>query len=668
MLTGLYLLLVGLVAFFLQTRVALLDSFRGLPRFLISLGLTLFLAAWVNFLLFVALGWSPARLWLSWVVLLVPLFAVSRIWKMQGGQHVDWSEDWQALKSLREFDGWFLFLTLFVVARFYAGLDLDVEGNVWTAFNFVDTAFHLSVVNSFLAATGFPPMDLDMAPYPLKYHFIADFFVAHLTTLGITPLTGIWCMNLLSATVMVGAVWAAFQRWLALPARWLVLGALIFLFLNPALLNLVHYAAFHPKFLDPENPFYGLLRFPYFNFESMQSNLLEPQRSLLFCLPIALLVLHAAFEPGDAVASRARTIQAFVLVCLLPLGHIVAFAVVSLSLLPRLWQHRGWFLSRFWIWTPALVIGLLQLWYLRAYGPPTNAEFSAWSWNRILPLQDFAALPASTRRIAFWFFANGDFLAWGAIFALLGYLNRSRIRAQVDAAPGVWEFCFRWRWYFAVCGGYFLLMNFFRYSFDWGDSNKFVFFLNLGLTLIIALGAAQWIHGRGRVISHALWLFFFTLCVGPFVYSFYDNVIAEGHGRGTVLLFEQNGRRTAAWAKSALQPHEVILTAAYTTFHFVTPLTGRPTLAGIYGDSNPYRQDDRKEAIRRVYEEGKLEILRELRVRYVCVSRHERRKYKLNPRWEELMRTGRGVAFTSGAGPSDAHSVYIFDSSRLMIP
>ena len=159
MLAAFYLLLVGLLAFFLQTRIALLDSFRGLPRFLAALGLTLFLVAWANFLLFVALGWSPARLWISWAVVLVPLFGFSRIWKLQAGQSVDWSDDWHALKSLRQFDGWFLFVAIFVGARFYAGLDLDDEGNVWTAFNFVDTAFHLSVVNAFLTAPGFPPMD-----------------------------------------------------------------------------------------------------------------------------------------------------------------------------------------------------------------------------------------------------------------------------------------------------------------------------------------------------------------------------------------------------------------------------------------------------------------------------------------------------------------------------
>ena len=47
-------------------------------------------------------------------------------------------------------------------------------------------------------------MDLDMPPHPLKYHFLADFFLAHLFKMGITRIQAIWYMNLLSATVLVG--------------------------------------------------------------------------------------------------------------------------------------------------------------------------------------------------------------------------------------------------------------------------------------------------------------------------------------------------------------------------------------------------------------------------------------------------------------------------------
>ena len=673
MLAVAYLFFLGILAFQLQSQVTLLAAFRGLPRYLCSLGLTLFLANWVNFVLFALVGWGAIYLRLSWAVLLLSLLYFSGIWKSAAHGDTHWraSPALKRLLAFRDWNFWFLFLAVFVLMRFYAGLDVDEENNVWSIFNFVDTAFHLSVVNAFLAAPHFPPMDLDMAPYPLKYHFLADFNVAHLARLGLDALSGIWLMNLISALVMVGTLWATFERWLGLPARWIMLAGLMFLFLNTAVVNVIHFLVLHPQFYDPESLFYGLLRFPYFNFESTLANMLEPQRGLLFSLPIVLLILHAAFgEPGDSAsepADRSRTLEAFVLICLLPLAHIVAFAVMAPCLLLKLWRHRVWFLTRWWVWLPAFALGVAQLLYLACYGPPTNSGYASWSASAFLPLQDFAAFPFFTRPAAFWFFANGDFFFWGALFAAVAFSRRRR-RDATNSSHGLWEFLRQWRWYFVVCGCLFILINFYRYSFDWGDSNKPVFFFNLGLTLVITLGSAQWIGRRHRFLSHALWILFLLLCVVPPGYSFYLNVLKPGHGAGTVLLFEKNGRQAAEWIGAHLKPSDLILTAAYNTMHFVTPLAGRPTLAGIYGDSNPYRQNERQEEIRRVYENGEIGVLRKLGVRYVCVSRNERRKYQLDPLWTRLMESETGVVFQAGDGPEDHHSVYIFDSNEFAAP
>ncbi len=661
-----YLVLLGILAGVVQLRSPLFAAFRGLPRYLCALGATLFLANWANFLLFTLVGWGPAYRPLAWGALLLALLYFSNLWKLAVPEGVRQgnSVGRPAPATPGRWNYCFLFFAAFVTARFYAGLDVDSENNVWSIFNFVDTAFHLSVVNAFLAAPHFPPMDLDMAPYPLKYHFLADFHLAHLARLGFPAISGIWLMNLISSLVMVGTIWATFERWLKLPPRWVMLAGLILLFLNTSLLNVVHFLVLQPRFYDPSNLYYGLLRFPYFNFESSLSNMLEPQRGLLFSLPIVLLILHAAFgepdEPGQETAGRVRTLQAFILICLLPLGHIVAFAIMTPCLLPRLWQHRTWFLGRWWIWLPALLLGVFQLLYLAFYGPPTNASYAAWSATTHLPVQDFAAFPSFTRHVAFWFFANGDFLFWGLLFAGVAMVRSRQRNPATNSSFAVWRLLWAWRWYFAVCGGTFILINFFRYSFDWGDSNKPVFFLNLGLTLVITLGASQWIGRRQRVLSQTLWVFFFLLCVSPPTYAFYLNVLKPGHGAGTVLLFEKNGRAAANWIATTLQPTDFVLTAAYNTIHFVTPLAGRPTLAGIYGDSNPYRQDERQEKIRRIYEKGDVGLLAKLGVRYVCISRNERRKYKLADSWTRRMARGTGIVFQAGEGPDDHHSVYIF--------
>jgi hypothetical protein len=673
MLAVFYLIVLGVLAFQLQSRVSLLASFRGLPRYLSSFGLTLFLVNWVNFLLYVGLGWGIVYKRVSWTILLLAVLYFSGIWKSTPAiASPGVNSSLRRLWPPRTWNYGFRFLAVVVLLRFYAGLDVDDETNVWSVFNFVDTAFHLSVVNAFLAAPHFPPMDLDMAPFPLKYHFLADFHVAHLTQLGLSALSAMWLMNVISAFVMVGTLWATFEQWLKLSARWVMLAGLIFLFLNTALLNVIHYVWLQPEFLDAGNLFYGLLRFPYFNFESTSSNMLEPQRGLLFSLPIILLVLHAIFDAGprpDAEGTdRNRTLQAFGLICLLPLAHIVAFAVLAPCLVPRLWRQRRWFFSRAWMWLPVFIIGVLQLWYLGAYGPPVNADYSSWSSSTFLPLRDFTALPGFLRGIAFWFFADGDFLFWAGLFAVVAWVRQTGSDPARHGSRRVWLFLRQWRWYFVVCGLFFALINFYRYSFDWGDSNKPVFFFNLGLTWVIVLGAAQWVGSPRRYLSHALWIFLFILCIAPPTYSFYLNVLHEGHGAGTVLLFTKNGRAAAEWMAQKLPRREMVLTAAYDDFHFVTPLAGRPTLAGIYGDSNPYRQDGREEAIRRVYEEGEVELLPKLGVRYVCVSRSERNMYKLAPRWNRLMQDEAGVVFEAGEGPDDHNSVYVFDAKKLPSP
>lgn len=669
----LYLIGLAILAVQLQSRLSLLNSFRGLPKYLCALGLTLFLVNWANFLLYLAFGWGELYPRISCGLLILTVFYLSGVWKTSHPDPSAWIHSIiRRLLSPRLWNGCFLFLALFVLARFYAGLDVDDDGNVWSIFNFVDTAFHLSVTNAFLGAPHFPPVDLDMAPYPLKYHFLADFNVAHLVRLGLPALSSIWLMNVISAWVMVGTLWATFEAWLKLTPRWILLAGMTFLFLNTALLNLIHYLLLRPQFLDAGNLFYGLLRYPYFNFESPLANMLEPQRGLLFSLPIVLLILHATFggrpAPAAGPAERDATLQAFILICLLPLAHIVAFGVLAPCLLPRLWQQRRSFFAHVWIWLPAFVIGVLQLLYLGCYGPPVNADYSSWSFSSFLPLRDFTALPGFFRGVAFWFFADGDYLFWAGLFVLLAWLRLKRAPRDAEGASALWVFLRQWRWYFAVCGFFFVLINFYRYSFDWGDSNKLVFFLNLGLALVIVLGAAQWVGRRRHYLSHALWIFLFLLCAGPPAYSFFLNVLKPGHGPGTVLLFTKNARDAAEWMEHALPQSELVLTAAYNDFHFVTPLAGRRTLAGIYGDSNPYRQDDRGEAIRRIYEDGDVELLPKLGVRYVCVSRKERNTYKLDPSWQQFMQDENAVVFQAGEGPDDRNSVYVFDARKLPSP
>jgi hypothetical protein len=662
----LHLLLVAVLAGALWKRVPLLRRFPGVPGYLLALGLTLFLVNWIDFLLYALFGWGLTYLLLSSTVLLASVAGFTRAaFRSAQPGAVSLRSAAAVLAAASRPGRWFLLLMAIVVLRFDGGIVVTRNNGVWTNFNFPDTAFHLSVANTLANAPRFPPADLDVFPHPLKYHFLADFYVAHLGQLGLGPLSAIRLMNVLSAIVLVGALWSVFARWLRLPARWTALAAFIFLFLGTVFPNVIHYFAFRPPFFDPAHPVRGLLLFPFFNFESTLTNLLEPQRALLFSLPVVLLVLHAAFGEAEstspnqgAVPALDRTLPAFFLVCLLPFSHIVSFAVTAACLLPQVWRDRRAMLSR-WPWLlPALILCLFQLFYLGGFGPPAADEFAGFDVTDTLPLSPFAALPRPLQYVVFWFFADGDFLGWSLVFAL-PLFRRSR---NPGDGSRLREFLWQWRWYFVVCTACFLWINFYRYSSDWGDSNKFVFFLNLGLTLVIVLGASRWIDRPLAWCSRSLWWFFFTLCLAVPLYQQVDTYLNPFNG---VLLFHPNGIRAAEWLRRVTDSDDLILTAAYNKYHFVTPLAGRPTVEGIYSDSNPYGDKTIGELIRRVYEEGDLSLLPKLEVDYVCISNAERRRYKLHPKWKDLMRSGRGAVFHEGS-PDDSFSVFVFAVDQLV--
>jgi hypothetical protein len=649
----------------LRRRVEVLGEFGGVPGYLLALGITLFGAVWGNFLLYVLLGWGELYVALSWGAVVIA-GAVLVAWPRLGGGGWTPRAPGDALRVFRETSPWFWGFGAVVVSRFYFGLRTDAAGQLWCNFNFVDTAFHLSVGNAFLESPDFPPTDLDLAPFPLKYHFLADFHVAHLTRLGAVPLEAMALMNVVSGAILAGSLWAFFSRVLGLAARWIFLAGMVFLFLSLPLVNLVHYLWLKPAFMDPTNFVEGVLRFPFFNFESIQGNLFEPQRGLLFSLPVIALVAAVALDGGgvaaDAGRAGRRTLWAFVGVCLLPLAHIVAFPVMGLCLVPALWRWRAELWRRVAVWGPAAVLGLLQLGYLFGYGPPMNEHYSGTDVAAAQQLQNFAAVPAGLRRAVFWFFANGDFFGWGLFFLGLTAGRRWLGRGEAARLDPAWALLVRGRWCGAVLAGCFVFINCYRYSYDWGDSNKFVVFVNLGLTLVIVSGAAYATVGGRRVLAQGCWIFLASLCAFSPIYEFHRDVIAAPQGK--ILLFQAHGMAAARWLRDAAGPNDLVLTAADNTFHYVTALAGAPTLAGLYSESNPYRQPARAEQIRRVYEGGELALIEQLGVRFVSLSRAERRRYRIHPVWKELEASGRGVVFRSGR-LDEFDAAIIFDAARM---
>lgn len=670
--TGLPQLLLSLaLAFAIPRQLRLFGDLRpGVPRALLGAGLFFFAITWSDFAAYTLLGWGIAYDLATWATRLG-----CALWCIKGtnlGSRPNLPTSLSGMGRMLDREYWpvgFLLLSLPVLARFMFGVVVDPEGSVWSNFNFVDTAFHLSVAQAFLASPSFPPQDLNAAGFPLKYHFIADFPLAHLARMGLPAVSSIFWLNLFSGAVAVGSVWACFEAWLRLPSRWVLLAGLLFFFANPALPNLIHYLVMSPDYFTADNFVGGVLLFPYFNFENHLNSMLEPQRGLLFSLPVALAILHVCVgprpkrqagneEPSARTDSEGRRAAwAFAGVCLLPLAHVVSFAILAPCLTARLWAARPGLLRRLPWMGLFFALGLAQLWYLQCYGPPLDCGYSGWDALARMGLQNFSSLPAPLAWLAFWLAVNGDFFFWGGLFAALAFLSR-HIPGELGAqlAP-VRMFLRRWRVYFFICGSAFVLINFYRYAANWGDSNKFVFFLNLGLCLVIVQGAA-----RTGPLARPLWLLFALLALLPPVWDFHSK-IREGSAR-THLLFHHQARFAARWMERHLPADARLITAESVDTHFVSALTTRALLAGIYSHTNPYVSNRLLNSIREAYENPGLDELRALGAGYLVISSHERTRYRLHPFWKKAMALPQTQVFAIGR-PEDHNSIFIFDLKKL---
>lgn len=670
-----HLLLTLGLAFALPIKLRLFrDLAPGLPRLLFAAGVVFFALTWVDFGLYVTLGWGRVYDAATWAIRIG-----AALWCAKGLDYRALTERETIAARLRtvfrpsHWPAGFLFVALLVLSRFWYGIVIDEAGSVWSNFNFVDTAFHLSVAQAFLAAPHFPPMDLNADGFPLKYHFLADFPLAHFARLGMPIVSVTYWLNLFSGAVAVGAVWACFQAWLRLPARWVLSAALVFFFINTSVVNLIHYVLLDPPYFNANSLVGDVMLFPYFNFESHLNNMLEPQRGLLFSLPVALAILHVCFGPRASRAMGAddsssatvnhevrRTLAAFAGVCLLPFAHVVSFAMLVPCLLLRLWKGRTTLTRRAHWLAIFFAIGLAQLYYLRFYGPPLDHGYAAWDALRHMAIQDFRILPPPLHWAAFWLAVNGDYLFWSGLFIVLALFAGRLPPAIRPRLRPLLAFLRRWRIYFLVCGGAFVAINFYRYAANWGDSNKFVFFLNLGLCLVIAQGAA-----RMGPAARPLWGFFLVLTLFPYTWDFQTKVIRDK--ARTHLLFHHHTHFAALWLDRHLPIGSRLVTAESMDTHFVSALTGRPVIAGIYSNTNPYVSEALRLSIIDVYEKADMNALRSLDADFLFISAYERDRYRLHPFWTEQMKNPSVQAFAIGR-PDDHRSVFIFRVKLLAPP
>jgi hypothetical protein len=278
--------------------------------------------------------------------------------------------------------------------------------------NLGDLTLHLQVINSFVHGRNFPPQDPTFAGVRFAYPFLCDVLTAMLVRAGAGEIPAMWLQGTLLSLVLVGLL----HYWTLLLTRSHLAGVIAV-----ALVLFSGGLGWGWMLLDLHNSQHGLinllgnLQHDYtinvspdglFRWGNSMTALFIPQRSLVFGMPIAIIifcqwwcVIQAA--EADRDHSTRRMLAAGALAGLLPLSHAHTFLVVMgmgacIALIFRS-KLRQWI----WFYAPAAIIALPQVLWLA--GSKTIHASSYISWR---PGWDHGNLNV----IQFWLLNTGFFI------------------------------------------------------------------------------------------------------------------------------------------------------------------------------------------------------------------------------------------------------------------
>ena len=255
--------------------------------------------------------------------------------------------------------------------------------------NLGDLTLHLQVINSFVHGQNFPPQDPTFAGVRFAYPFLCDVLTAMLVRAGAGVIGAMW----LQGTLLLLVVVAVMHYWTLLLTRSHLAGMVAV-----GLLLFSGGLGWSWMLLDLHNSEHGLipllanLQHDYtinlegiFRWGNSLTALLIPQRSILFGIPMAIvifcqwwLVINAPLQPEQQQNGRRRMLAAGILAGLLPLAHAHTFLVVMGvgACLAVIFRHtlRQWL----WFYVPAVLIALPQILWLAKSGTIQASSYIAW--------------------------------------------------------------------------------------------------------------------------------------------------------------------------------------------------------------------------------------------------------------------------------------------------
>jgi hypothetical protein len=506
-----------------------------------------------------------------------------------------------------------ILLFLAVVTLFWTLLNsviYETRDGIYTGFanNLGDLPFHLGVINRFALGGNVPPEDPTYAGIRFTYPFLVDFVAAMFVRVG----TGVREALLIENGVLGVSLAGLLYYWtLEVTAdRRAALVALLLIGFSGGMgwWLFVQDVAKNPQgivaMLGHLPHDYTILPGHEWRWGNVITTLLVPQRSLLFGLPLVVMVMTLWLRAIRHAGSHAtkKMAAAGTVAGLLPLIHAHSFIVVMGlgGCLALLFASR-----RLWVvfFAAALVLSLPQLAWSVSASSVTASNFLGWQfgWDK-----------GDHNVLWFWLRNTGVLIplaAAGLFWHQFYGLSRSFVRYYLPLA--------------ALC---FVIPNVVRLApWIWDNVKVLIYWyvatVPVAALLLVRLWQRNW---WWRSASMAL--------IGSLTLAGGLDLWRVVSGASEVLVFNGNDVAFASLVRDTTPPGALVLHAP--TYNHPVFLTGRRSVMGYPGHlwSRGIDSRSREADIRAIYagDEGAPALLAQYRVDYVVVGPLERRLMRVN--------------------------------------
>jgi hypothetical protein len=556
---------------------------------------------------------------------------------------------------------WFASCAPTVLLTVYFGICVwsNAAGDIYFRGNTRDLAFHLGTISAFVEQSAFPPFNPQSAGAQLSYHFMANFFSAILCKGGFDLIYSVKIPMVLFA-FSLSTLTCHFFYTVAKNRMATLFASLLFFFGHIGVINLLFgFAGYPASNLPLSVGSWGVIEdhitYPYYNFLNVIIDFFQPQLPFLAAFPLAVLVLVALYRNYTEKKPLDRT-GYFILgiISFLPLYHMHTFLtlgpLVGLFVLfayhpvaqPGQKLHKGplarlldcvfvevtsepsrpsddpgfpLLLQKLLVLFLAAIPVALQLAFILSQ--KKTADFSG--FDVAAHLGALPELPDGLhlKRVWFWVRVAGSTLVPGLLgLAWWVFFVKSGDEVQRRRKPALLAM-------FAVTGFYFLVINFYRFTPNWGDSNKFFLYLDLLLCLCGGQLLAQgWQRSRTwRVVALAV------VGLGAVVPSGIE--WAMRYRREPERLFSASDRVVADWIKINT-PRDAVFLTANSFVHLVPALAGRRVVNGSYTRETGFADSSIEEKVARAYREADPLLIENTRVTHVMIGPEEIGLYRIN--------------------------------------